>query len=148
MEVKECGLIVNQNYPHLGSSPDGLLSCSCGRSECGEGVLEIKCPYTLRHVHPMEAAKDKSFFCELVNNKVCLKKRHSYHYQVQGQMAICRRQYCDFFVWTLAGHSCERIEFDPIFWAECEQKLNSFYLLYVVPEKFTERVKRGKSLFF
>lgn len=34
------GLHVNPSYPHLGTSPDGLISCSC----CGEGVLELKCP--------------------------------------------------------------------------------------------------------
>lgn len=39
-EVEITGLHVNPKYPHLGGSPDGLVSCSC----CGEGLLEIKCP--------------------------------------------------------------------------------------------------------
>ena len=37
------GLHVNPLFPHLGASPDGLISCKC----CGKGVLEIKCPYSI-----------------------------------------------------------------------------------------------------
>ena len=37
----ESGLVVTADNPHLGASPDGLVSCSCH----GRAVLEIKCPY-------------------------------------------------------------------------------------------------------
>lgn len=40
----ECGLFVNIEYPYFGASPDGIVECDC----CGRGVLEIKCPYTLK----------------------------------------------------------------------------------------------------
>ena len=40
-EVQTTGLHVNPKYPHLGASPDGLTTCTC----CGDGLLEIKCPY-------------------------------------------------------------------------------------------------------
>lgn len=33
------GLMLNAKYPHLGSSPNGIVECSC----CGKGCLEIKC---------------------------------------------------------------------------------------------------------
>ena len=36
--ITECGLFINVNYPFLGASPDGLISCSC----CGLGICEIK----------------------------------------------------------------------------------------------------------
>ena len=45
---KPSGLVVNPLYPHLGASPDGIISCSC----CGTGLLEIKCPYTGNDCHP------------------------------------------------------------------------------------------------
>ena len=35
-------------YPFLGASPDGLVCCSC----CGKGLLEIKCPYSIRDRDP------------------------------------------------------------------------------------------------
>jgi len=39
------GLGINPLYPHLGVSPDGVTSCSSH----GQGVLEIKCPYSARN---------------------------------------------------------------------------------------------------
>lgn len=37
-EVLECGLFINCEFPFVGASPDGLVSCSC----CGDGICEIK----------------------------------------------------------------------------------------------------------
>ena len=137
------GLIVSPNFPHLGCSPDGYLECE--HCDDKNGVLEIKCPYKWRFLTPYEAANDKSFFCELKDDKVVLKRSHSYFYQVQGQMAISGRNWCDFFVWTLRGFSVERIHFEPDLWRDISAKLNHFYLNAVVPELFSLRVKRGVS---
>ncbi|KAK6191028.1 hypothetical protein SNE40_002778 [Patella caerulea] len=95
----ESGLCVNEHYPHLGASPDGLVSCKC----CGEGLLEIKCPFTWRFTSPLEVSNDPLFSCSIEDGKQMLKRRHAYHFQVQGQMAICQKKYCDFCVWTLKG---------------------------------------------
>ena len=44
-----CGLFIHPLYPHLGASPDGVITCTC----CdGVAVLEVKCPFSCR---------DKSF---------------------------------------------------------------------------------------
>ena len=43
-EVEATGLHVNPKYPYLGASPDGLVMCAC----CGNGLLEVKCPYSVR----------------------------------------------------------------------------------------------------
>ena len=45
-----------------------------------------------------------------------LKRRHQYYVQVQGQMAITERKWCDFIVYTTKGISVERVLFDPDFW--------------------------------
>ena len=37
LELRTTGLHVNPRFPHLGASPDGLVSCRC----CGKGLLEI-----------------------------------------------------------------------------------------------------------
>nr|XP_054755271.1 uncharacterized protein LOC129261235 [Lytechinus pictus] len=39
--LHESGLVINPKYPHLGASPDGVVSCDC----CGTGVVEVKCPF-------------------------------------------------------------------------------------------------------
>lgn len=43
MQVRCCGFVIRSDEPHLGTSPDGRVVCDCGE----EGVLEIKCPYTV-----------------------------------------------------------------------------------------------------
>lgn len=37
-QVAECGFFINPDYPYLGASPDGIITCSC----CREGICEIK----------------------------------------------------------------------------------------------------------
>jgi hypothetical protein len=143
--VSECGLCVSSCTPHLGASPDGLVYCA----HCVDkaGVLEIKCPYKFREKTPLDAAKEKSFCSEIVDGSLKLKRNHAYYYQVQGQMAICGRKWCDFFIWTLKGSSVERIQFDEDLWILSLQKLYTFYVTAIVPELFTERVKRGVRLY-
>ena len=140
--LQECGLALDEDNPFLGSSPDGLIECD-GLS----GVLEVKCPFKYRFLDPLEAAKKLDFFCNIKNGQVVLKRNSNYYYQVQGQMAITKRKFCDFFVWTLTGSTIERIHFDSAFWDSTLKTLTSFYLRYIVPELFSERVKRGKTLF-
>ena len=140
--VTTCGLFVNKDFPHLAASPDGII-----QTGNGNGLLEIKCPYKWRDCTPEEAAKDPQFCCKLVNGNLKLKEKHSYYYQVQGQMAIAKFQWCDFVVWTLKGIHVERIKFDLKFWQDALKTLNKFYVKAVIPELFTTRVKRGKNLY-
>ena len=93
------GLWLNTDYPHLGATPDALVSCSC----CGEGLLEVKCPYKYKVADPA-TVKDKNF-CLQPNGKgkLQLQKDHNYYYQVQGQLVVCKKPYCDFVCWTTKG---------------------------------------------
>ena len=59
--ITESGLILNPLYPFLGATPDGLVSCGCS----GNGVLEIKCPYSCRQKDLVEASEDSSFFLRM-----------------------------------------------------------------------------------
>jgi len=119
LTVKKCGLLVSGNYPHIGASPDGLVNCT----HCAEphGLLEIKCPSSIlsRMKIPEECAKDVNFYCTLnESEQVILKRNHSYHYQVQGQMAVSGRKCCadmswDYcwenpFWWRILGISVEK----------------------------------------
>ena len=62
-ELKFTGLHVNPKFPYLGASPDGLVSCEC----CGEGLLEIECPYSNRHTSPTSADMPRDFYLKLDN---------------------------------------------------------------------------------
>ena len=64
------GLFVNPRYPHLGATPDGIISCDC----CGTGIIEIKCPYKHLDSHPTEV-NDDTFY--LLNRGNSLEKGSS-----------------------------------------------------------------------
>lgn len=37
-QIFDSGLLINRDFPYLGASPDGIVSCDC----CGIGLCEIK----------------------------------------------------------------------------------------------------------
>lgn len=128
----QSGFIVSSDYPVLGASPDAsIYDPSCNEPY---GFAEIKCPFTHRERSPVEACKQPSFFCDLVNEQVTLKQNHRYYAQVQGQMAIGERPWCDFVVFTTKGISVERIKFNQLYWSELCKKLLEFYDCCVAPE--------------
>ena len=75
------------------------------------------------------------FCCSLVDGQVTLKKTHSYYYQMQGQMAIANKPWCDFCVWTPNGLAIDRIDRDTDFWQQkMFPKLQTVYNKYLLPE--------------
>ena len=93
------GLVVNPDFPYLGASPDGFVSCSC----CNEGVIEIKCPFKYHDDSPVSAGAlhDKNYCLKKdENGDVHLSHTHQYYHQIQGQLAIYKHSYCDFICWT------------------------------------------------
>ena len=46
--IRDCGLFIDADRIYLGASPDLVVSCSC----CGEGLAEIKCPFTNKDIAP------------------------------------------------------------------------------------------------
>ena len=128
---KPSGLVVNPLYPHLGASPDGIISCSC----CGTGLLEIKCPYAGCDSHPDSLRSKKRSFL----NSQGLVRSHKYYTQIQGQLLICNKLFCDFVVWTTKGLISERIYVDIRFTEKLSKKLTDFYIDTFLPEILTHK---------
>lgn len=68
INIHDFGLIVNDNIKNFGASPDGI-------SDLGI-MIEIKCPYSRKI--------KKNFIPE------------KYYYQIQGQLAVCELNECDY----------------------------------------------------
>lgn len=96
-------------------------------SEQPYGFVEVKCPYSKRELSPREACATGQFYCTLESSEVTLRRTSNYYCQVQGQMAIGERPWCDFVVYTPKGISVERINFDPAYWDRVRAKLTEFY---------------------
>lgn len=122
--VVECGFIINPDFPHIGASPDALVSCDC----CGEGTVEVKCPYCVRETN---IHTDSIPYMDKENK---LKTCHQYYYQAQTQIFVCKKKFCDFVIWTQKDISVERILPNPELWEEIQTKATVFFVQVILPE--------------
>ncbi|XP_035689579.1 uncharacterized protein LOC118424879 [Branchiostoma floridae] len=129
-QTYESGLHINNDWPYLGATPDGLVECKC----CGKGVCEMKCPFTAKDLLPTDLANTRNFCLKKTNDIVHLDRSHAYYYQVQAQMFICDVEYCDFVVWTKKGVFIERILPNAEFWDSATLKSKEFFDKAILPE--------------
>lgn len=134
--IDECGLFVSVANGQLAASPDRIVT----ETQSGnKGCLEIKCLFKHRDVTPTEAVKssekNSSFALKCINDKITLKERHAYFYQIQMQMAITNLPWCDivFFTNKNAPVLILRISFDKIFWEKTKEKLLEFHNSNIIP---------------
>ncbi len=141
------GVIISTTHPFLGASPDAnVYDPSCPSEPFG--FAEIKCPYKYQDITPSQAATNSDFMlCKKEDGRLILKRTHPYFSQVQGQMGIGGRKWCDFIVYAKEGISVERVNFDLQFWEnELLPKLSSFFDLCVAPEILCPRHPFGLPL--
>ncbi|XP_036002672.1 uncharacterized protein LOC118565784 [Fundulus heteroclitus] len=132
------GFVIDPNHPFLGASPDGAVNCDC----CGNGTLEIKCPFKHRDVAVEEAAIIDKDFC--LDATLHLKENHRYYTQVQMQMFLTKSQYCDFVVFTKsepASMCIIRITLDEKFCENLINKCEKFIKDHVVHELITRQLE-------
>jgi putative phage-type endonuclease len=107
--VKPCGFYKFEDW--LGASPDGLVG--------EDGLVEVKCPYSMR--------KGEGRF------KTAKEQMH-YYAQMQIQLFITRRTYCDFYQWSPAGTVLERVPVDSEFIFDALPKLKQFWFDYIAED--------------
>lgn len=128
VKVEPCGLFAMQNKSFIGASPDAVVSCGC----CGKGVLEIKCPYSIANQIPSES--NLTYLGKgAVNGKVNLVSSHPYYSQVQTQMGVTGRRWCDFLAYTRHGIHLERIMFDRQRWLQILYAAECFFINHMAP---------------
>ena len=92
----------------LGASPDGLVYG-------GEGIIEVKCPFSCRAAENWQDAVETGLippylqFEDEEGEQVTLKKTSNYYHQVQGQLNMTGAMWCDFVVWTPGYMKISRI---------------------------------------
>ena len=125
----------------MGASPDGFVTDPSEQHQ--QGLVEIKCPARAEKTSLLDLCtnkKYKSSFCLRYNNdNYELKKRHNYYYQIQGQLHITSRSWCDFVLWTptatIDNLFVERIYYDDTLWSNTiYPRLYQFYMGSMLPE--------------
>jgi len=138
LTVAPCGCHISKSHPYLGATPDGAV-CDPSNLDRPFGFLEVKCPHAHRNNTPEEALTS-GICCSLESSsddtqRLILRRNHIYYAQVQGQMAVGDRPWCDFVVYTTKGINVQRIEFDKDYWEKTLlPKLIEFYDNILGPE--------------
>lgn len=107
--VEDAGFYVHPEFDWLGASPDGFIGA--------DGMIEIKCPYSLRDKAEPEFKR--------------LWSQPHYYAQVQAQLAVTGRTWCDFYQWGPHGTKTERVTPDSAWWNDNLPKLRAFYERYL-----------------
>ena len=121
--AKSLNYLIHEEYQFLAATPDGIIECEC----CGQGVLEIKCPYCIRDGEP-----------DLANflNDGSLSKSHQHYYQTQTQMFLCNVEYGDFVVCTFKNDVptmlVERVYADEDFLFEAIVQAGDFFTVAIL----------------
>jgi putative phage-type endonuclease len=109
----------------LGASPDGYI---------GEaGLIEVKCPFGLRHNFapvPFKTAK----------------MQLHYYAQMQIQMFVTDCQWCDFWQWTPNDTALERVNRDDKYIEMIMRPLRMFYEEYLFERDNLEKFVNAKTL--
>ena len=140
--VSPSGLWVNPDFPYLACTPDGLIG--------DDGVLEIKSLKLFKEhsindvindngtLIPKETVKRQCFTIE--DNKCVLKKTHSYYYQVQLQLLVTDRSFCDFVLYAENGPvNIERIYRDVLI-NDILIALTALWQRVIAPELYSDWV--------
>ena len=136
VQVKTTGFRICKLYPSLGASTDGLVHDKTTENE--HGLLEIKNFLQTNTLLIKDAArKIKNFCLEERQNKLHLKTSHEIYYQIQGQLNIFEKEWCDFVLRRTNPYDIhvERIYKDSSLWEnEMVPKLEQFYQKFLLPE--------------
>ena len=122
-KVEECGLFILESHPFIAGSPDRLLG--------EDGIIEIKCPYSTRdkEVHP----DNQPYLVFSEDGELKLKETDKYYYQVQGQLLVTGRAFCDFVVYTFKDLKRIIVPRNDVFIDLLFCDLHEFYFRYMKP---------------
>ena len=125
-KVHECGFFISPKHSYLGASPDGLVECACH----GSGLLEIKCPFSIRDETP-----DNAQYLQCGDHGCRLSNSHDYFAQdARSDDGVCERQYCDLVVYTSKGIHIERMNVDEKYCSNIHKNLEMVFKTFILPE--------------
>ena len=140
---------MNRNHIHLRASPDGIII----DDGCPIEIIEIKCLKILRTRSVKElvlAVKNgelslPAHSCFKVENEsLKLKRKHSYHFQIQQQLLVTGLSFCDFVLHSMKGPpSVERIYANLEIQNDISRNIYTFWKMVFIPEYFLMKIPRN-----
>lgn len=141
VSVSKCGLYIDEEYPFLAASPDGIV-----HSQDGSYLIEIKCPYNARYCATIReaCARIKTFPLSVrENGELFLPRKSEYFYQIQTQLQCCNLDRCDLVVYIPNDMEVITIRRENEFTSNIIGSLFNFYFECLLPEIVDSRVERS-----
>ena len=126
------GLVLYNEAPYIGGSPDGLIACKC----CKEAYLvEVKCPYRLR-----DTGLQNWRILEYLDEQQTLRRTHTYFNQINLYQGILGIQKAFFVIYARDEIIVKLIHFDKFFFDFQVQNLKEYYYNYYLPTVIGTRI--------
>ena len=135
LSSNESGTVICQSHPYLSASPDLKLHCTC----CGDSLVEIKCPYTIRDKAPIPSLLPQ--LAQDEDQDWHLKMNTDHYFQIQGQLGVTGLNICWYFVFTHHGHFIEKIFFNKELFEDILNNVQIFWFRYLGKELLYPRLK-------
>ena len=135
----------------MGASPDGLIIDPSKQQPHSDKVFS-SCRKKLSLFDLcMKKEYKLTFYLWYTNNKYELKKQNTCYYQIQGQLHITCRSWCDFVVWTPSvirnDLFIEQIYYGDFFWSNTiYPQLHWFYMGSMLPQLASPRHVSGQEV--
>lgn len=127
LKVLEKGFLLSKEYPCLGCSVDGVITCKC-KPPHPDKLMEIKCP-----LPPKEAAIEKNISYNKQTHQWEVTSKCPYYAQIQGQLGLFGLTECELIIYTRHGIHISKAIYNHEFFTEMVQKLLLFHEKYVMP---------------
>lgn len=142
LSVEQIGLCISKDKPWYAASPDAVVFCDC----CSYGVLEVKCPYSLRDMSLKEEIHKNKFYIKVNDEgEYILNEKHKYYYQVQLEMFATDTEHCDFMVWTPKEFICVRVPINRTFLENTMKICDGFWRNIVLKELLLRTFESDKA---
>ena len=131
ISVEDCGLVIDTQNVIFGATPDGKVI-----HINSFGIIEVKCPEQFKDVDPKNICFMSTNPCVVYDKEtetIHLSKKHSYYSQIQMQLALTTKDWCDFILYTGKGVVIDRILYDPEHWKKIQKFAANFYFEYMLP---------------
>ena len=146
IKVEPCGLVIDEQNHVLGASTDVKVILSDSY-----GILEVKCREEYKNVDPKDVcflSKNPCIrYCKN-SKKISICKTHSYHDQIQMQLALTCQSFCDFIFYTNKGMLIDRVELDESAWNKLSERVLKFYFNYLLDNFILREEKEIESALF
>ena len=94
----------------------------------------MKCPYSCKDKLPEDNEEAKKFCMNLVDGQWVLDKKHQYYFQVQTQLFVTKKAFCDFIVWSQGGLRVDQIYQDDEFFEMHLPAVTHFFKYSILPD--------------